>query len=106
MKMCANSRGCRVILLVALSWLTACGSGQEAVTAGSQSGDGAMSKIEGTVFYRERMMLPPGAEVEVLVRRVAEQVQRDAPALDGQVWSLQTLSLLAGAEVLATYQPL
>ncbi len=30
-----------------------------------------MSRIEGEVFYRERMMLPPGAEVEVQLQDIS-----------------------------------
>jgi putative lipoprotein len=71
MTMKASAYGRSLILLLALSWLTACGSGQEAVTAGSKPGDGAMARIEGAVFYRERMMLPPGAEVEVQLQDIS-----------------------------------
>ncbi len=43
------------------------------------SGEAAMetAKIEGEVFYRERMLLPPGAEVEVQLQDIS---RADAPA--------------------------
>ena len=74
---------CRPGLVLLLSGLVACGSNTEGTIAGDRSGENAMAQIEGSVFYRERMMLPPGAEVQVLVQRVAEPVQRTGPAQEG-----------------------
>ena len=48
--------------------LLACGGDESA------SGDGPTmntARIEGTVFYRERMMLPPGVEVEVQLQDIS-----------------------------------
>lgn len=154
---------CLACLLLAL--LTACGGGGQESPA-VPAGEASVAVIEGQVFYRERMMLPSGAEVEVqlqdisradamatvmasvllkadsgppyaftidydpaqiddrmryalratislgdrllfsstdyidpfgstpvevLVRRVAEPVSRDTPALEGTTWELQSL---------------
>ena len=56
------------LALLACTGLLACG-GEEFV-----SGDGPTmntARIEGTVFYRERMMLPPGVEVEVQLQDIS-----------------------------------
>jgi putative lipoprotein len=52
------------ILLV----LAACGGAEDEMTEGV----GTVSTISGEVFYRERMMLPPGAEVEVQLQDVSK----------------------------------
>lgn len=47
--------------------LAACGK-----DSGQQAGEqGAMAQIEGSVIYRERMMLPPGAQVEVQLQDIS-----------------------------------
>jgi len=53
------------LALSALCGLAACGSGQDNAAAGGQGGRPEVAQIEGSVHYRERIMLPPGAEVEV-----------------------------------------
>ena len=53
------------LVLSAFCGLAACGSGQDSAVTGSQGGQPEMAQIEGSVYYRERIMLPPGAEVEV-----------------------------------------
>jgi putative lipoprotein len=163
MKLAAQSAPYGLALLL-LGALPGCGGDAPAVGGG---GAADMARIEGIVFYRERMLLPPGAEVEVqlqdvsradamatilasvlltpssgppykyaidydpgsiaarnryalratithgdqllfsstdyidpfsgnpveiMVRRVPEPVQRDAPALEGTTWVLQTLA--------------
>ncbi len=50
-----------LLFLVPLALLTACGGSGEAEMAQEQ----AVQQISGTVIYRERMMLKPGAELEV-----------------------------------------
>jgi len=51
--------------------LTACGGEQESVETVDFEEEVTVAKIEGEVFYRERMMLPPGAEVEVQLQDVS-----------------------------------
>ena len=53
---------------LAVTGLVACDDGA-APTA--PTGVDGMDKIEGVVFYRERMMLPPGAEVEVQLQDIS-----------------------------------
>jgi putative lipoprotein len=65
------------VLLFALVGLTACGGGQDSSSDDAVPGEGVMAFIEGNVFYRERMMLPPGAEVEVQLQDIS---RADAPA--------------------------
>jgi len=48
--------------------LLACG-GQESASGNGPTMNAA--RIEGTVFYRERMMLPPGVEVEVQLQDIS-----------------------------------
>jgi putative lipoprotein len=62
----------RLLVLAALAVVAACGR-QAAEPAGGQ----AMDTIEGSVIYRERMRLPPGAEVEVTLQDIS---RADAPA--------------------------
>jgi len=57
-----------------IAGLTAC-SGKEPV--GGEPPAAKIARIEGTVFYRERMMLPPGSEVEVQLQDISRP---DAPA--------------------------
>jgi putative lipoprotein len=54
-----------LLVLSAFCGLVACGSGQDSAATGSQGGQPEMAQVEGNVYYRERIMLPPGAEVEV-----------------------------------------
>jgi putative lipoprotein len=54
-----------LLVLSAVCGLVACGSGQDSAETGSQGGQPEMAQIEGSVYYRERIMLPPGADVEV-----------------------------------------
>ena len=61
-----------LFLLVMLS-LAGCSPEQGAEPAS----EAAMTRIEGTVFYRERMLLPPGTQVEV---QVVDISLADAPA--------------------------
>ena len=62
---------CRPGLVLLLSGLVACGANNEGTIAGDRSGENAVAQIEGSVFYRERMMLPPGAEVEVQLQDIS-----------------------------------
>lgn len=56
------------LLLSTLGGLTACGpSGDDPALAG----DAKPARIEGAVFYRERIMLPPGAAVEVQLQDIS-----------------------------------
>lgn len=58
----------RVLAGLALVTLVACGDDTGTVQPG---GGGAMGRIEGTVFYRERMLLPPGVELEVQLQDIS-----------------------------------
>lgn len=58
-----------------LAGLAACGSEESDSQAEAVSSETAA--IEGEVFYRERMLLPPGAEVEVQLQDIS---RADAPA--------------------------
>ena len=51
--------------------LTACGGEQESDETVAIEKEVTVAKIEGEVFYRERMMLPPGAEVEVQLQDIS-----------------------------------
>jgi len=64
------------LLLFTLIGMTACG-GQDSSTDDGVAGEGAMARVEGEVLYRERIMLPPGAEVEVQLQDIS---RADAPA--------------------------
>ncbi len=52
-------------------------AGCSAEQGGEPTSEAAMTLIEGTVFYRERMLLPPGAQVEVQLEDIS---RADAPA--------------------------
>lgn len=56
------------LFALALTGLAACGDGAGPV---GPAGENSMETIEGTVFYRERMMLPPGVEVEVQLQDIS-----------------------------------
>ena len=65
-----NIPSLRVLLLApVIAALAACGGSEEESAANEEVV--VMSTIEGTVFYRERMLLPPGAEVEVQLQDVS-----------------------------------
>jgi len=57
-----------ILLGLALIGLAACDDG---AGPGGQTGENGVETIEGTVFYRERMMLPPGVEVEVQLQDIS-----------------------------------
>jgi len=57
-----------LLALVATSFLAGC-SDEKAPPAGEAMAD--MALVEGNVVYRERMMLPPGAEVEVQLQDIS-----------------------------------
>ena len=61
--------GCYLLLCAALT-LGAC-SEQHPGTGSSDTGGPAVARIEGQVFYRERMLLPPGAQVEVELQDIS-----------------------------------
>ena len=50
--------------------LAACGADKQVVSTDSKQGQ-AMAAIEGEVFYRERMMLPPEADIEVQLQDIS-----------------------------------
>lgn len=60
-----------IILGFVLIGLAACSADQEPVKPMAAQESATVSTIEGDVFYRERMMLPPGAEVEVQLQDVS-----------------------------------
>jgi putative lipoprotein len=62
-------------LVLLLFVATACGERQTGLPDGQASP--AMAEITGSVFYRERIMLPPGAEVAVELQDIS---RADAPA--------------------------
>ena len=63
----------QVFQLVAGLWLVAilgaCGSDQGSADLAAA---GSAARVEGTVIYRERMLLPPGAEVEVQLQDISK----------------------------------
>ena len=61
-------------LLALTACLTACGGDHNDGTPPEESG---MGSVEGSVLYRERMMLRPGAQVEIQLQDVS---RADAPA--------------------------
>jgi putative lipoprotein len=61
--------GC--VLPLVLCGLIACGSKEDGPVANGRSGEIAVAQIAGSVVYRERMMLPPGAEVEVQLQDIS-----------------------------------
>ena len=64
------------LLLCAALALGACGERSPGVTGG-QNEEVEVASIEGQVFYRERMLLPPGAQVEIELQDIS---RADAPA--------------------------
>jgi putative lipoprotein len=52
-------------------WLFAAGIGFTGVTYGEDTDTDAMKTIEGSVWYRERMALPPNAEIHIFLEDVA-----------------------------------
>ena len=56
------------LAVLACSGLLACGAEESASVDGPTMNT---ARIEGTVFYRERMMLPPGVEVEVQLQDIS-----------------------------------
>lgn len=60
-----------VVLAVTLAGCGGETPGDAPVAAGAAAGDGGVSVIEGEVFYRERIMLPPGAELEVQLEDIS-----------------------------------
>ncbi len=73
------------VLLAALVVLGACGE------SGPATGEGAvtMARIEGEVFYRERMLLPPGAQLEVQLQDIS-RADAMATTLAGVVIALES----------------
>jgi putative lipoprotein len=74
----ARGTGLGTALFIAcLFFATACTDMLPAGSDADQHGKAGMQRVTGTVFYRERMLLPPGAVVEVSLRDVS---RADAPA--------------------------
>lgn len=61
-----------LLALLTLVATTACGGNQDARVPVVTVAAGDMAKIEGSVFYRERMLLPPGVEVEVQLQDISK----------------------------------
>ena len=61
----------RLLLGTTVLALAACGSDAPPPTQATSAEETTVSSIEGEVFYRERMMLPPGAEVEVQLQDIS-----------------------------------
>ncbi len=57
----------RLLFLMAALGLAACGEGEPEMSGDSP----AVALIEGSVMYRERIMLPPGVEVEVQLQDIS-----------------------------------
>ena len=58
-------------------WLFVSGIGYTGVTYGEGANTNGMKTIEGSVWYRERMALPPNAEIRIALENVARM---DAPS--------------------------
>ncbi len=62
----------RILLVSTLLAVAACGADKAPSPLIPEGGkERQMSRIEGEVFYRERMMLPPGAELEVQLQDIS-----------------------------------
>ncbi len=60
--------------------MTACAQEEDAVTSENQKPDNSLMRvITGEVWYRERIALPPGAEVRVVLE---DQSRMDVPATE------------------------
>jgi putative lipoprotein len=59
----------RLLALLAVSAVAACGGEERSELAGEEVAE--MARIEGSVVYRERILLRPGAEVEVQLQDVS-----------------------------------
>lgn len=59
------------LALLTLSGLSACGGDSGQPPAAGEPGGISVARIEGSVWYRERIALPPGAEVEVQLQDVS-----------------------------------
>ena len=59
----------RCLSLLTLGLMAACGPDQG--YDASAGGESTVARIEGNVIYRERMMLPPGAQVEVQLQDIS-----------------------------------
>lgn len=60
----------RLVWLVLVFSMAGCGQGERG-RSGAPSGGESMAVIKGQVVYRERMMLPPGAEIEVQLQDIS-----------------------------------
>lgn len=58
-----------LLFWLALGTLAACSGEQD--SGGAQVNGGVAGRIQGSVYYRERIMLPPGAEVEVQLQDIS-----------------------------------
>jgi putative lipoprotein len=58
-------------LFSAAFWLSAAGSGITGIAYGQGVNTNDMNTIEGSVWYRERMVLPPNAEIHISLEDVA-----------------------------------
>lgn len=75
-----NSRSLGYILAIAVFFgLLGCGDGRDAPASMTDGEGEIMATIEGNVVYRERMALPPGIEVEVILQDISKA---DALATD------------------------
>ncbi len=59
------------LLGIALSGLAACGGDDQGAMSADKAEEPVVATIEGEVFYRERIMLPPGAELEVQLEDIS-----------------------------------
>lgn len=65
-------RSAYLVSLLAVCTLGACGGESRETGTGAGSEGSTMGRIEGTVLYRERMLLPPGAEVEIQLQDISK----------------------------------
>jgi len=61
----------RFLATLILSGLFACGGESGQAPAGREPGKSSVARIEGSVWYRERMALPPDAEIHIFLEDVA-----------------------------------
>lgn len=67
-----RNAGLGLLLVSSMLGLAACGDGGSSTASmGELPAEQSIAVVEGSVLYRERMMLPPGAQVEVQLQDIS-----------------------------------